>query len=255
MNFYLQRLTPIVALILWCCLAMPSPVMAETDSGQDRWEIGGAAYLWFAGIEATSVAGDKIDISFSDLLDSLDGGIMGIVAARKGRWTLLADIQYLSISDKTSSTANIIGLPLEIDVDYEQTGFVSTFGVAYRALGDDRTNLDLLAGGRYVSMDVDVDVDTGAGIIRYSDSEDALDGIIGAQAIIALNDRWYVSCYADIGGGDSKKTWQAWPGIGYRLKKFEAVAGYRHLEWETDDGDTFDDMNFNGPMLGVKFPF
>jgi hypothetical protein len=77
MNFYQQRLTPIVALILCCCLATPLPVMAETDAGPDRWKMGGSAYLWFSGIEATSVAGDKIDISFSDALDSLDGGIMG----------------------------------------------------------------------------------------------------------------------------------------------------------------------------------
>jgi hypothetical protein len=255
MSFCLHRLIARLAFGLSCLLVTPSSVFAETDSGQDHWEIGGAAYLWFAGIEATSVAGDKIDISFSDVLDSLDGGIMGIVAARKGRWTLLGDIQYLSISDKTSSTANIIGLPLEIDVHYEQTGFVSTFGVAYRVFDDDRTNLDLLVGGRYVNMDVDVDLDTGAGITGYSDSEDALDGIIGAQAIIALNDRWYFSFYGDIGGGDSNKTWQAWPSIGYRLEKLDVVAGYRHLEWETDDGDTFDDMNFNGPLIGVKFSF
>jgi hypothetical protein len=79
MNFYQQRLTPIVALILCCCLATPLPVMAETDAGPDRWKMGGSAYLWFSGIEATSVAGDKIDISFSDALDSLDGGIMGLI--------------------------------------------------------------------------------------------------------------------------------------------------------------------------------
>jgi hypothetical protein len=33
------------------------------------------------------------------------------------------------------------------------------------------------------------------------------------------------------------------------------VAGYRHLAWETDDGDTFDDLSFSGPMVGVKFRF
>ena len=59
----------------------------------------------------------------------------------------------------------------------------------------------------------------------------------------------------DVGAGDSKLTWQAWPGVGYRFEKFDAVAGYRHLAWETEDGDTFEDLSFSGPMLGVKFGF
>ena len=50
-------------------------------------------------------------------------------------------------------------------------------------------------------------------------------------------------------------TWQAWPGVGYRFGNVDAVAGYRHLAWETDDGDTFEDLSFSGPMLGVKFRF
>lgn len=66
---------------------------------------------------------------------------------------------------------------------------------------------------------------------------------------------WYLSFYADVGAGDSKLTWQAWPGVGYRFENVDAVAGYRHLAWETDDGDTFEDINFSGPMLGVKFRF
>ena len=90
---------------------------------------------------------------------------------------------------------------------------------------------------------------------KYSDSEDVLDGIIGAQVLLDLSDKWYLSCYADIGAGDSKLTWQVWPGFGYRLEKIDVVAGYRHLEWETVGGDTIDDVNFNGPMLGVKFRF
>ncbi len=45
------------------------------------------------------------------------------------------------------------------------------------------------------------------------------------------------------------------PGVGYRFERVDVVAGYRHLAWETDDGDTYEDINFSGPMLGVKFRF
>jgi len=180
---------------------------------------------------------------------------MGILAAQKGRWTLIADMLYLSIHEETGSTANLIGLPVKLDVDVKLKGYVSTLGAAYRVIENDMTSLDLLAGARYFKLDVDFDADVGAGKVKYSDSGDALDGIIGAQVLTGLSERWYVSFYADVGAGDSKLTWQAWPGVGCRLDNIDAVAGYRHLEWETDDGDTFKDLSFSGPMLGVKFRF
>ena len=254
-NYYLQRLTTGLALVLSCFLAMALPAKAETGSGQDGWEFGGSAYLWAAGVKGTSAAGDDIDVSFSDVLEDLDGGLMGIIAASKGRWTLLADVIYLSIHQETNTTANLIGLPAKVDTDMKLKGFVTTFGAAYRVIEDDMTSLDLLAGARYFKLDVDFDANVGTGKVKYSDSGDALDGIIGAQVLIDLSERWYVSCYADVGAGDSKLTWQAWPVVGYRFDNVDAVAGYRYLKWETDDGDTFEDLSFSGPMLGVKFRF
>ncbi|MFA9613733.1 MAG: hypothetical protein ACERK9_07270 [Deltaproteobacteria bacterium] len=255
MNCYLQRLTTCIALVLCCFLGTALPATAETDSDQDGWEFGVSTYLWAAGVEGTDAAGDEIDVSFSDTLEDLDGGLMGIIAAQKGRWTLIADIIYLSIHQATSSTANIIGIPSKIDVDVKMKGYVSTFGVSYRVIDDDGTSLDLLAGARYFKLDLDLDVEVGGSKTKYSDSEDVLDGIIGAQVLFDLSEKWYLSCYADVGAGDSKLTWQAWPGVGYRFEKIDVVAGYRHLAWETDGGDTIDDINFSGPMLGVKFRF
>ena len=255
MNFYIQRLTTGLTFVLCCFMVMALPAEAETDSDQDGWKFGGSAYLWAAGVKGTDVNGDEIDVSFSDLLGQLDGGIMGILAAQKGRWTMLADFLYLNIHEETSSTANIIGKPTKLDVDVKMKGYVSTLGVAYRVIDDDGTSLDLMAGARYFKLDLDLDADVGGSKIKSSDSGDVLDGIIGTQMLFNLNDRWYLSCYADVGAGDSKLTWQVWPGVGYRLKKVELVAGYRYLAWETDDGDDIEDINFSGPMLGVKFRF
>ena len=104
-------------------------------------------------------------------------------------------------------------------------------------------------------MDLDVDVEIGGSQFKGSDTEYVLDGIIGAQVLCNLSDKWYLSCYADVGTGDSELTWQVWPGVGYRLEKLDVVAGYRYLAWKTDDGDVIDDLSFSGPMVGVKFPF
>ena len=157
MTCRLQHLTNGLAAVFCCLLATALPAKADTD--QDGWKFAGSAYLWAAGVEGTNAAGDEIDVSFSDLLKDLDGGLMGILAAQKGRWTLLADVLYLSIHQETNSTANLIGIPAELDVDVKLEGFVSTFGVAYRVMDDDMSSLDLLAGARYVKLDLDIDAD------------------------------------------------------------------------------------------------
>ena len=254
-NHELPRLAISMVFVLCCSFALALPVQAGTSSSQERWEFGGAAYLWASGMESTSASGDEVEVSFSEVLENLDGGLMGILSAQKGRWTLIGDFIYLSLQDYISSSANIIGIPTEVNIDAELEGFVSTVGVAYRIVNDDTTSLDLLVGARYISLDLDLDLDVGLSATKYSESWNALDAIIGGQLLVDLSEKWYLSLYADIGTGDSKVTWQAWPGVGYRFRSVDAVLAYRHLEWESDGGDILDDMNFNGPMLGVKFRF
>ena len=76
MHCYLQNLTTGLAFALCCLLATALPANAVTDSDQDDWEFGFSTYLWAAGVEGTDAAGDEIDVSFSDTLEDLDGGLM-----------------------------------------------------------------------------------------------------------------------------------------------------------------------------------
>ena len=76
MKYHLMRLATIPLFVSCCFLAMASPVKAETVSNEDSWEIGGSAYLWGAGVAGTTVAGDEVDVSFTDVLDKLEGGLM-----------------------------------------------------------------------------------------------------------------------------------------------------------------------------------
>ncbi|MGB5613095.1 MAG: hypothetical protein WBM67_10610, partial [Sedimenticolaceae bacterium] len=87
-------------------LALMMPLaQAAGESADESWQFDGAVYLWGAGIGGTSAAGDDIDISFSDLIDNLDMAFMGSLEARKDKWTLLADVIYLDVSDGQTSTA------------------------------------------------------------------------------------------------------------------------------------------------------
>jgi hypothetical protein len=255
MSSYLKRFKPIAASLFCCLLAMSVPAKAEANPNNDRWKFGGSVYIWGSGVKGTSAQGDEIDVSFSEVVEDLDGAIMGIIAAQKGKWGFIADMIYLSISQDTSVTSSSNGQPVKVDTDVTMQSFITTFGAAYRVFEEDNSQLDLLVGARYIYMDVDLDGSVGPDIIKYDDSDSALDGIVGLQGKVQLNDKWYLSLYADVGAGDSELTWQAWPVVGYKLESFDVSAGYRHLEWETDDGEAIDDVSFSGPMLGMSFYF
>jgi hypothetical protein len=223
----------------------------------DRWVYGAEVYLWGAGIGGKSAAGSDIDVDFGDLIDNLELGFMGTLAAAKGKWTLFADLIYLDLEDDTTSTVNVIGRPIRTEVDTELKGFISTFGGAYQVMETDTTRLNLLAGARYLWLDLDLELDVGEPIRRkFSDSGNFWDGVVGLRGKTDLNEKWYLTYYADVGTGDSDLTWQALAAVSYRFQKVDAVVGYRYLDWDfDDDNEAFDDLNISGPFAGVKFGF
>ncbi len=242
-------------------LALMMPLaQAAGESGDESWQFDGAVYLWGAGIGGTSAAGDDIDISFSDLIDNLDMAFMGSLEARKDKWTLLADVIYLDVSDGQTSTANLINRPVTAKLDVGLKSWIVTAAAAYAVHETESTRLSLLAGGRYLYLDADLDFKIsavgpfGPWQEKYSDSGHVLDGIVGLRGRTELSDKWYLTYYADIGGGDSDLTWQALAGINYRFSKVDAAFGYRYLKWELND-QAFDDLDISGPYAGVRFSF
>ena len=245
-----------LGLILAFGLAAALPVAAEPGPEAGRWEFAGEVYLWGAGIGGTSSTGDDVDIDFGDLIDNLDFAFMGKLAARRDRWTVFADLVYLDVEDGINTTANIVGRPAKTGIDVELRGFISTLGGAYRIWETDSTDLNILAGVRYLRLEADLDIDIGSRVSqKYSDSGHVWDGIAGLRGKTDLNDKWYVHYYLDVGTGDSDLTWQALGGLNYRFEKFDAVVGYRYLYWDFDDSPTFDDLNLSGPYAGVKVRF
>ena len=65
--------------------------------------------------------------------------------------------------------------------------------------------------------------------------------------------KWFLHYYADVGGGDSKLTWQAAAGAGYAFRWGEVIAMWRHLDYELKPGKKANDFNFDGPMVGALF--
>ena len=137
--------------------------------------------------------------------------------------------------------------------------WIVTPAVGYNLIDNEKINLTLLAGARYLWMKNTLEIKR-ANRFRYREhkvsvSGDYWDGIVGIRGQVPLTEKWYLPYYADIGTGNSQLTWQAFGGVGYRFKYFDLVAGYRHIDWNFNDSEGLGDLYVSGPLVGVKFFF
>ncbi len=135
----------------------------------------------------------------------------------------------------------------------------------YRIASDQGLVLDALAGARYMglkptltwtfngdigSLPVGGRRDGGESIEQYN-----WDGIVGVKGTYAFGGEreWKIPFYADIGTGQSQLTYQLAGGIGYSFKWGDVLAMWRYLDYNFKSDAKIEDLNFNGPMLGVRF--
>lgn len=248
-----------------------TPVTVVAAGEGDQWEYDATIYLWGAGIDATTPTGGDIDISFSDILDDLDMGLMAGFGARKGKLSLLADVIYLDISQSDGGKESIplLGGAIEVtktvNTDVKLKSWITTFAAGYNVVDNEKVAMDLVGGARYLWLDAEVKLDLGVkgsgGRLntsrkpKDSDSDHVWDGIVGVKGKINLSSNWYLPYYADIGTGGSKSTWQALAGVGYNFKWGDVLLAYRYLDYDFDSDFMLDDMKISGPALGARFRF
>jgi len=241
-----------------------SPVLAQTDSSasQDQWQFSGAIYMWGADMAGQTHRGSEVEVGFSDLLDNLEMAFMGAFVARKNNWSFLTDVIYLDIGVENTTELSIpIGgnlLPVTTTTDLDVKSWVMHFAGGYGLYSEGKSRLDLIGGARYLDLSMDLFLELqslGPGQSRIiSESLTTWDGIVGLKGQASLGERWYLPYYVDIGAGDSKLTWQASAGIGFRAGRvWDLALVYRHLEWDFDSTRVIDDLNISGPTLGVIF--
>ena len=226
---------------------------ASSASAEENWDYTAFIYLWGASLGGESVTGQSIDVSFSDILENLDFGIMGTLEARNGPWAFFGDGIYLNIS-KDGDAAFGPGIPASADADIK--GLVATLGAGYDFVDSGQYRLNGFGGVRYLDMDTRVNLSVGGGSARVRDDFSNWDAIVGVRGQYQISDQWTLAYYGDIGAGDTDLTWQAAVGADYKFDKWTLTFGYRHLAWEgVNDSATLEDVEFSGPFVGAKFEF
>lgn len=247
---------------LGLALSLPG-IAAETD----RWEFEVTPYLLGAGMDGTTgtrgVTTD-VDSSFSDILDNLDAGFMGLFTAQKGPWSFGVEAIYMKLeSDGSKSVTGPLGrVTVKGALDVTSTMYVGQASVGYRVL-DDRTKLDLVGALRYTKLEVDLDVaiDTAdivfpGGARSASGSDSWVDGVVGVRVLHPVSETVSLLGYADVGAGGSDLTYQFIGGLNWEFRKdFVAKVGYRYMYWDYESGGNVWDMSASGPYLGLGIRF
>jgi hypothetical protein len=235
-------------------LFIAQPALAE-EALSDDWDLSASIYMWAAGIDGETSTGDDFDVKFKDILNNLDFTFMGDIGVNKGKWGFLTDIIYMDIKDTSNQSLNRALTLRKVEIK----AWIVTSVVTYSLVQSDRLNLTLEAGARYLDLEPEMKIDTPRETIKASDSGDAWNGIVGVSGNVNLKHNLYLPFHFDVGTGESKSTWQAFGGVGYKFKTFDIVAGYRYLAYSFDKddagGELFNDLIVKGPLLGAKFRF
>lgn len=234
----------------------------------EEWEFEVTPYIFGSALSGTTgikgVEAD-LDMSFSDILENLDGGFMGLFTARQGRWKYNFEAVYFKL--KTDDTKSISGPGGRLTADGALE--VSTQMNIYQAgLGyawiEGTTSVDLIAALRNTNIDLDADLNiTATPSITFEDnslsasiSEGWTDLVVGARATHTISENVDLVGYFDVGAGDSDLTYQLLAGVNWEFSEgYYAKVAYRVLDWDYEDNGFKWDMQADGALLGLGIRF
>jgi len=287
----------IIQFVLLICL-LSGEIFADSHSTAElqtneksEWEFKLAPYLWMSGIKGKEgVVGMgpavDVDMSFSDVAEVMDFGLMLVAEVRKGRWALVNDFLYLEVSGDATLTGPIRQF-FKVQVDIDQVALTDTLAPSYRFVDEEKIKVDVLAGVRVWHVDTRLDVTvvqrpdrpprpTPPGILppplqpdpnipalptipqsaSSKDSDTWMDPVVGLKLNAMLGKRLSVIAGGFFGIGDSDEDWSLVAMLNYDVKEWVSIlAGYRHMSVDYEKKGFVYDVEMSGPILGLAFRF
>ncbi len=251
------------------------PVVASSQdvvmtSTPDKWQFSVLAYGWVPTIKGSvsfpiANTGGSFTADPNNILNNLNLAFMGSFGVMYNRWGFFTDALYMNLGHtktgyKDFTLPNQEPASLNAFVNLTAKSWIVTSAFQYRVVEQPDFTMTTLVGGRYLYMKqslswyFNANLVDNPGITRGGErsiSEDKVDGIVGfkGQWMFGDNHAWALPFYADIGGGDSKLTWQLAGGIGYHFGAWEIGAVYRKINYHLNSsGQT--DLSVAGPLIG-----
>lgn len=237
-----------------CALALPIAAQGVPDArASDAWRFEITPYLWAASLEGSidfgSLPEADVDASFDDLFENVDFAAATFFTARKGRFSILADVSYVGLDVEETVGASTI--------EIESATYWGALAGGYALDTNPGVGLDLFAGLRYYA--VDNDARSSGGVVgERSDTEAWIDPLVGFVYSNELGRGFAFHLLADVGGfgAGSDLTWEAMPSLSWRFSETLALRlAYRWMDVDYEDSDFDYDVTQEGVALGLSIAF
>jgi opacity protein-like surface antigen len=231
--------------------AQDNRVPAAGEEENPTWRFTFTPNLWMSGLSGIVGVGGRVgevDLSFEEIVDDFDIGLMGLFEARRHPWTIRADVFYVSLSDQQALSTDGSGT---LQITQEQLMLQPELG--FTILSRPWGGIDALVGVRYWHLSLDLT----AAPQEFATSTDWVDGTVGAALRYQPAEKWHVFAKSDLGAGGSDFTWQALGGLGYDLGRcctLDAAYRYLDVDYAKDNGLVYD-VQLHGPAIGLTLRF
>jgi len=217
-------------------------------------------YLWFTGLTGNVGAAGQVapvSVTFSQVIDQLNIGLMTNLDVRRKRIGLFTDLLFMSLSSDQKTTpidntyigfqANAKQLILDPELYYR---------VADLKLG----SIDAIGGARYWRLNNSLDLfpPNNAATVTAGQTQNWVDPVLGARFRLNLYKKLFLNIKGDAGGfgAGSQLTYQIYTGVGREFKnKYSALLGYRYLYEDYKNGGFLYDVHMSGLQAGFGIRF
>jgi hypothetical protein len=249
----------------------PAPVPIPQPPLPSTWRIEITGYGWAPSILGNSGFGAfptlPYHASFINLLEHLQGGLMGAIVARNDTFIVGLDSIWVKLGG--GGTIRNTYNPLfggQTDLDLGE-GITTAFGGVHIPIGPPNLSLYGTVGARYIYSGTKLTITSPLGIgTTQSVYKNWVDPVAGIAGQYKFDDRWFINTLADIGGWSDSATGQALGSVGYNWTPSIATTfGYRVLYiYEKQNNGVnfaFEPRSFRfqqwlyGPFAGFKYSF
>lgn len=238
---------------LTALMMMSSAALAQDASGEWRQSV--FLYGMGAAIDGDATIGPltvPVNLSISDVFDSLDMGAMAAYRIENDTWSFTGDVTYMDLGSSRTTEQGRAGASLST----EQLVVMGTVG---RRLSP---NVEALFSLAYFDVSGDLELRVLDRTLSASRSADWIDPLLGIEYRKPIGEKWSLSLRGDVGGFGvgSDLTLHGWAKLVRRNSdSFSWFFGYRYIAYDYEEGSGFDyqryDLQQHGPGVGIAMSF